>query len=89
MTGGAKDARGKDAQGATGSDAPPPSSRGPGSVRYVPPSLIERWMTTGRAVIEHFGQVGRMTASAFVEVARAADEGQAACWQPGCNPGTE
>lgn len=67
--------------GAGSSDAPPPSSRGPGSVRYTAPSLIERWVHTGRAVIEHFGQVGRMTGSAFVEVVRPPLEIRATLYQ--------
>lgn len=58
-------------------DAPPssrhgsPSSRGPGSVRAgQAPGLVDRWGASARNVLEHFGQIGRMTASAFVAVAR-------------------
>ncbi len=50
----------------------PPSSRGPGSVRAPPeePGIVDRWVASGRDALEHFGQIGRMTASAFAAVAR-------------------
>lgn len=69
------------AAGRAGDSEAPPSSRGPGSVRYVEPSPIARWTTTARAVIEHFGQIGRMTASAFVEVVRPPLEIRATLYQ--------
>jgi phospholipid/cholesterol/gamma-HCH transport system permease protein len=62
-------AAGRPAAGA--SDQPPPSSRAPGSVRAAPPpGFVDRWFDRLRSAIVHFGQVGRMTASAFVDVVR-------------------
>lgn len=67
---------------APGSHRSPPSSRSPTSVRPPPePGLVDKLLDFSRRSLEHFGQIFRMTTSAFAAVVRPPLELRATVYQ--------